>query len=69
MGVETVDGFSGHADRAGLENFVETMNPVPSASSVSTVTSPRPTGASSALYQKFNMRTVAPKNLETFRLT
>ncbi|MFB6090251.1 MAG: beta-CASP ribonuclease aCPSF1, partial [Halobellus sp.] len=27
MDVETVDGFSGHADRQGLENFVKTMNP------------------------------------------
>lgn len=29
MDVETVDGFSGHADRQGLENFVKTMNPRP----------------------------------------
>ncbi|PSQ35772.1 beta-CASP ribonuclease aCPSF1 [Halobacteriales archaeon SW_10_66_29] len=29
MNVETVDGFSGHADRQGLENFVRTMNPRP----------------------------------------
>jgi len=41
MNVETVDGFSGHADRQGLENFVRTMNPRPRRCSVSTATSPR----------------------------
>ncbi|WP_305037593.1 MBL fold metallo-hydrolase RNA specificity domain-containing protein, partial [Haloferax sp. KTX1] len=29
LNVETVDGFSGHADRQGPENFVKTMNPRP----------------------------------------
>jgi predicted metal-dependent RNase len=69
MGVETVDGFSGHADRAGLENFVETMNPRPERILCVHGDESSTDQLSSALYQKFNMRTVAPKNLETFRLT
>ncbi|MCU4800873.1 beta-CASP ribonuclease aCPSF1 [Halobacteria archaeon HArc-gm2] len=68
MGVETVDGFSGHADRAGLENFVETMNPRPERILCVHGDESSTDQLSSALYQKFNMRTVAPKNLETFRL-
>ncbi|SFS03298.1 hypothetical protein SAMN05216559_2766 [Halomicrobium zhouii] len=68
MGVETVDGFSGHADRAGLESFVETMNPRPERILCVHGDESSTDQLSSALYQKFNMRTVAPKNLETFRL-
>jgi len=69
MGVETVDGFSGHADRQGLETFVETMNPRPETILCVHGDETSTDQLSSALYQKFNMRTVAPKNLETFRLS
>ncbi len=68
MSVETVDGFSGHADRQGLESFVETMNPRPERILCVHGDESSTDQLSSALYQKFNMRTVAPKNLETFRL-
>jgi KH/beta-lactamase-domain protein len=69
MGVETVDGFSGHADRQGLETFVETMNPRPETILCVHGDETSTDQLSSALYQKFNMRTFAPKNLETFRLS
>ena len=67
LDVSTVDGFSGHADREGLMEYVRTMNPRPEKvlcvhgdeSSVQSL--------SSALYHEFNMRTFAPRNLETFR--
>ena len=67
MGVETVDGFSGHADRQGLENFVRTMNPRPEKVLCVHGDEGSVQDLSSALYHDYNMRTFAPKNLETFR--
>jgi KH/beta-lactamase-domain protein len=67
MEVETVDGFSGHADRQGLENFVRTMNPRPEKVLCVHGDESSTQDLSSALYHDFNMRTFAPKNLETFR--
>ena len=67
MSVETVDGFSGHADRQGLENFVRTMNPRPEKVLCVHGDESSAQDLSSALYHEFNMRTFAPKNLETFR--
>jgi len=67
MGVETVDGFSGHADRQGLENFVKTMNPRPEKVLCVHGDERSVQDFSSALYHDYNMRTFAPKNLETFR--
>ena len=69
MGVETVDGFSGHADRQGLETFVQTMNPRPETILCVHGDESSTDQLSSALYEEFQMRTVAPKNLETFRLS
>jgi hypothetical protein len=67
LDVETVDGFSGHADRQGLENFVRTMNPRPEKVLCVHGDESSVQDLSSALYHEFNMRTFAPKNLETFR--
>ncbi|WP_254822450.1 beta-CASP ribonuclease aCPSF1 [Haloglomus halophilum] len=67
LDVETVDGFSGHADRQGLENFVRTMNPRPEKVLCVHGDESSTQDLSSALYHEFNMRTFAPKNLETFR--
>ncbi len=67
MDVEVVDGFSGHADRQGLENFVRTMNPRPEKVLCVHGDESSAQDLSSALYHEFNMRTFAPKNLETFR--
>jgi len=67
MNVETVDGFSGHADRQGLENFVKTMNPRPEKVLCVHGDERSVQDLSSALYHEYNMRTFAPKNLETFR--
>ncbi|MEF8854701.1 MAG: beta-CASP ribonuclease aCPSF1, partial [Haloarculaceae archaeon] len=67
MGVETVDGFSGHADRQGLENFVRTMNPRPEKILCVHGDESSVQDLSSSLYHDYNMRTFAPKNLETFR--
>ncbi len=67
MNVENVDGFSGHADRQGLENFVKTMNPRPEKVLCVHGDESSTQDLSSALYHDYNMRTFAPKNLETFR--
>jgi KH/beta-lactamase-domain protein len=67
MNVETVDGFSGHADRQGLMNFIRTMNPRPEKVLCVHGDESSVQDLSSALYHDFNMRTFAPKNLETFR--
>jgi hypothetical protein len=67
MDVETVDGFSGHADRQGLENFVKTMNPRPEKVLCVHGDESSAQDLSSALYHNYNMRTFAPRNLETFR--
>ena len=67
MDVKTVDGFSGHADRQGLMNFVRTMNPRPEKVLCVHGDESSVQDLSSALYHEFNMRTFAPKNLETFR--
>ena len=67
MDTEVVDGFSGHADRQGLENFVRTMNPRPEKVLCVHGDERSVQDLSSALYHDFNMRTFAPRNLETFR--
>jgi len=67
LDVETVDGFSGHADRQGLMNFVKTMSPRPEKVLCVHGDESSTQDLSSALYHEFNMRTFAPKNLETFR--
>ena len=67
LGVETVEGFSGHADRQGLENFVKTMNPRPEKILCVHGDERSTQELSSALYHKYDIRTFAPKNLETFR--
>ena len=67
MNVETVDGFSGHSDRQGLENFVGTMNPRPEKVLCVHGDERSVQDFSSALYHEYNIRTFAPRNLETFR--
>ncbi|WP_423751372.1 beta-CASP ribonuclease aCPSF1 [Salinirarus marinus] len=65
--VESVSGFSGHADRQGLENFVGTMTPRPEEVLCVHGDEASTDQLSSGLYQEFDVRTYAPKNLETFR--
>ena len=67
LDVATVDGFSGHADRGGLESFVKTMNPRPEKVLCVHGDERSVQDLSSALYHKYKMRTFAPQNLETFR--
>jgi KH/beta-lactamase-domain protein len=66
--VESVSGFSGHADREGLEQFVETMHPRPEEILCVHGDESSTDQLSSALYQQYGMRTSDPRNLETYRL-
>jgi KH/beta-lactamase-domain protein len=65
--VESVSGFSGHADRNGLEDFVRTMSPRPEEILCVHGDQKATSQLSSGLYREFNVRTYAPRNLETFR--
>ncbi|MFP9193041.1 beta-CASP ribonuclease aCPSF1 [Natrialbaceae archaeon A-CW1-1] len=65
--IESVSGFSGHADRAGLEQYVGEMNPRPESILCVHGDEQATDQLSSALYQEYNVRTYQPKNLETFR--
>jgi len=67
LNVDSVSGFSGHADRNGLEDFVGTMNPRPEEILCVHGDETATDQLSSALYEQFNVRTHAPRNLETFR--
>ena len=65
--VDTIDGFSGHADRQGLENFVKTMHPRPEKVLCVDGDQSATQDLSSSLYHDYNLRTFTPENLETFR--
>jgi KH/beta-lactamase-domain protein len=67
MRVMTIDGFSGHADRNGLENFVKTMHPRPEKVLCVDGDESATQDLSSGLYHDYNLRTFTPENLETFR--
>jgi len=65
--VASVSGFSGHADRQGLENFVRTMSPRPEKILCVHGDPSSTDQLSSALYEEFGIRTHDPRNMETFR--
>jgi KH/beta-lactamase-domain protein len=67
MNVYSVDGFSGHGDRDELISFVDEMNPRPEKIFTVHGDEGKTKALASALYQKFNMRTISPMNLETHR--
>ncbi len=68
MGLETVDGFSGHSDRRQLINYIATLDPKPERVIIGHGEEHKCTDLASALYKKFNMETRAPMNLETIRM-
>ena len=67
LDVQTVDGFSGHADRGGLMNYVKTMQPRPEKVLCVHGEERAVQDLTSAMYHELNVRTFAPMNLETFR--
>jgi len=67
LDVESVSGFSGHADRGGLMDYVRTMNDRPDRVLCVHGDATATNQFSSALYDEFGMATYQPRNLETFR--
>ena len=67
LGVEDVSGFSGHADRGGLMDYVRTMSDRPDRVLCVHGDETATNQFSSALYDEFGMATYQPRNLETFR--
>ncbi len=67
LNVDSVSGFSGHADRNGLEDFVRTMNPRPEEVLCVHGDESSTDQLSSGLYQELGLRTKAPRNTETYR--
>ena len=67
MAVETVDGFSGHSDRRQLMNYVNNMSPRPDRIIFGHGEESKCMDISSSIHKKFNLKTVAMKNLETIR--
>jgi KH/beta-lactamase-domain protein len=65
--VESVSGFSGHADRNGLMDYVRTMNDRPDRVLCVHGDETATNQFSSALYDEFGMASYQPRNLETFR--
>ena len=68
MEIRTVEGFSGHSDRAQLLNFVRRASPKPQRVICVHGDENKCTELASALYKLFKVETKAPRNLETIRL-
>ena len=68
MGIHTVDGFSGHSDRAQLLNYVRRINPKPERVICCHGEDTKCMDLASTIHKLFRMETRAPHNLETIRL-
>ena len=68
MEVQTVDGFSGHADRRQLMNYVQYLQPKPERVFTIHGEESKTIDLASSIYKKYHIQTVAPQNLETYRL-
>ena len=68
MHIETVDGFSGHADRMQLMEYIRRMRPRPEHVLTQHGDEKNCMDLASSIYRKFKIETRAPMNLETIRL-
>ncbi len=68
MSVKTVSGFSGHADRDGLLQFLKTMRSKPERVLCVHGDKDAVTEFSSSIQTELGVQAHAPRNLETFRL-
>ncbi len=64
----TVDGFSGHADRRQLMNFVSHMQPKPEKIFTIHGDENKTIDLASSIYKRHHIQTLSPMNLETYRL-
>ena len=68
MEVQTVEGFSGHADRKQLLNYVQYVQPKPERVFTIHGEESKTIDLASSIYKKYHIQTVSPQNLETYRL-
>ncbi|ODS36440.1 MAG: hypothetical protein A7315_14045 [Candidatus Altiarchaeales archaeon WOR_SM1_79] len=68
MKVETVDGFSGHADRRQLLGYAKKIDPKPKRVLVVHGESEKCMNLAMTLYSMFGFESTAPQNLDTVRL-
>jgi len=68
MGIDTIEGFSGHTDRKNLMQYVDHLNPRPDRVLVVHGDSSKTLDLASSIHKAFNIDTYAPKCLETIRL-
>ncbi len=66
--VETVDGFSGHADRRQLLGYCKKISPKPKRVVVVHGEASKANNLSSTLYDMFGFEASAPRNLDSIRL-
>ncbi len=67
MSVHTVEGFSGHSDRAQLINYVKRLSPKPHKVFTCHGEEQKCVELASAIYKSLKVETRAPYNLEAFR--
>lgn len=66
--IHTFEGFSGHADRRELMNFVQRCNPRPKKVILNHGDNSRCLDLASSIHKRFRVETSAPRNLEASRL-
>ena len=68
IGVKTIDGFSGHADRRQLLGYAKKITPKPKRSIVVHGEANKALNLAMTLYDMFGFESTAPKNLDSIRL-
>ncbi|MCX6695238.1 MAG: beta-CASP ribonuclease aCPSF1 [Candidatus Altiarchaeota archaeon] len=68
MNIQTIDGFSGHADRRQLLGYCKKISPKPKRSIVVHGEASKATNLSATLYDMFGFESSAPRNLDSIRL-
>jgi predicted metal-dependent RNase len=68
MGVHTIEGFSGHAGRKELMDFMKRIEPKPKRVLVNHGESSRCLDLASSIHKQNRIETGAPRNLEAVRI-
>ncbi len=68
IGVKTVDGFSGHADRRQLLGYAKKINPRPKRAIIMHGEASKTNNLAMTLYDMFGYEATAPRNLDSIRL-
>ncbi|MFW6013823.1 MAG: beta-CASP ribonuclease aCPSF1 [Nanoarchaeota archaeon] len=68
LGVETIEGFTGHSTRKELMGFLYRLNPKPRRVIIQHGEQSRCIDLASSIYKSYKIESTAPRNLETVRL-